>query len=939
MRALLLLTLGLSACMDFSLPQFADLQLDTVPSVAATDPADGEVDVGRDAAIIIIFSKPMDPVSVSVTVSPDAPFSSAAWDQDDTRATLTASAVLPAATSYTVTVNGRDRENAPLAEYVFAFTTTAMGASGTTGPSGVTPGPPSAAQSTLDFIGTPVADGVTTTTVTFSCRDAAAVPCAPGVAVTLASNDPLDGPPKNGVTDATGSVSFALTSTHAGVRTLTATFSGGAVTTMLTFIAGAPREIVFESVPVAAAVTTELMGNVIVGLYDEHGNRTTASGVDVTVSLLTTGAVIGTLTRTSSLGTVTFDDLSLTRANPAHRLHASATGLRGADSAPFSVVAWRNARTTYKGREPTRLAWRPGSSVVYEASDKVFRSGDQGLSFELRSLGLPFTNEICALATDPINHDIVYAGLFGVGLFVSQDGGGTWAQLTMPAVTIPCAIIAPLPGTVVVGVGDHAPGVDTGVYKSVDYGMTFTPGTGAISALYVHDLATADGTTYYAATYGGGVHKSVDGGASWNAVNTGITDLSQHRVAVHPSNASIAYCGSVNGVYSRTTNGGTNWTAMTGAGTIIPRRISAGANNVFAVSDVVYKTAHGNSAYAVAGSGQLHGSPVNDFALATDESTIFALTAGLEKSTDGGTNWTLVGPSPEPPELDQIFVHHTGGAQNLFVTNLGGVWGATGFEARWYSMKIGLLDTDVLEFGNAAIGANPWVVSGYRAHRWNTSVTPNRFTLVSTSYDVYGLATNGTDTAMAYGVTGTTGRVAKAGVAASSFTNLAVSPPVEVTGIAMSQNASIVLAWTPTTIYRTTNGGTSGSWTAELVTSGITHVVFANTAVAYAVGGGGVYVSSDAGDNWTLHTNGLVGTTAWKLATHPTDPATVYAATTDGVYKSSDSGVTWRKASTGLAGSAQWVAVDPLTPETIYTTALPASGFTGGVYRSQSGGE
>lgn len=53
-------------------------------------------------------------------------------------------------------------------------------------------------------------------------------------------------------------------------------------------------------------------------------------------------------------------------------------------------------------------------------------------------------------------------------------------------------------------------------------------------------------STIYAGT-GFGVFKSTDGGASWGAVNSGLTTLSTKTLAIDPRNPSTVYVGSSGG--------------------------------------------------------------------------------------------------------------------------------------------------------------------------------------------------------------------------------------------------------------------------------------------------------------------------------------------------------------------------------------------------------
>jgi hypothetical protein len=47
-------------------------------------------------------------------------------------------------------------------------------------------------------------------------------------------------------------------------------------------------------------------------------------------------------------------------------------------------------------------------------------------------------------------------------------------------------------------------------------------------------------TTLYAGTYGGGVFKSTNGGTTWSAFNTGLTNLDVYALAI---NSTMLYAG------------------------------------------------------------------------------------------------------------------------------------------------------------------------------------------------------------------------------------------------------------------------------------------------------------------------------------------------------------------------------------------------------------
>jgi hypothetical protein len=67
---------------------------------------------------------------------------------------------------------------------------------------------------------------------------------------------------------------------------------------------------------------------------------------------------------------------------------------------------------------------------------------------------------------------------------------------------------------------------------------------------YTSAIDAANDQVLYAGTLDGGVFKTTNGGASWNAVNTGITNAnSVYALAIDPTNSQILYAGTGNGIF------------------------------------------------------------------------------------------------------------------------------------------------------------------------------------------------------------------------------------------------------------------------------------------------------------------------------------------------------------------------------------------------------
>lgn len=115
-----------------------------------------------------------------------------------------------------------------------------------------------------------------------------------------------------------------------------------------------------------------------------------------------------------------------------------------------------------------------------------------------------------------------------------------------------------------------------GFWKSTDNGLTWTKYvTGmtrlGISSIVVHPtnpntiyIATGDRDAGNAPGYG--VWRSMDGGLTWAAHNTGMGNRTINELIMHPTNPNIMLAAGSNRRIYRTSNGGTNWTASADIG-------------------------------------------------------------------------------------------------------------------------------------------------------------------------------------------------------------------------------------------------------------------------------------------------------------------------------------------------------------------------------------
>ena len=255
---------------------------------------------------------------------------------------------------------------------------------------------------------------------------------------------------------------------------------------------------------------------------------------------------------------------------------------------------------------------------------------------------------IYSLAIDPVTPAILYAGVYGGGVFKTTDGGWNWysANAGLSSVVIMSLVIDPkTPTTLYAGTGNR------GVFKSTDGGANWNVTNIGLKNSTVEALAI-DPTTptiLYAGTSGDGVFKSTDGGANWNAANIGMTNAYVSVLVIDPTVPTTVYAGTLDAVF-KSTDGGANWSAaiteLTGIhvvslaiNPIMPTTIYAGT-----YSRGVFKSTDGGANWSAAYTGLEWSMDI--LALAIDPTiptTIYAGTfnRGVFKSTDGGGSWRV----------------------------------------------------------------------------------------------------------------------------------------------------------------------------------------------------------------------------------------------------------------------------------------------------------
>jgi hypothetical protein len=294
----------------------------------------------------------------------------------------------------------------------------------------------------------------------------------------------------------------------------------------------------------------------------------------------------------------------------------------------------------------------------------IFESANAGATWTDSAAGLRVAT-IQALAVDPTNPDVVYAGSKGQGIYkrTGTSSGWTSAGSGVPAgVDVRTIVVHPLVSEVV-----YAATTD-GIYKSMNGGGNWS--RVGLAGYRVSDISiNRAGTAIFAAA--GALWKSTDSGASWSVTRDQVTNA----VTTDPANADVVFAGGYYPPYLvRSRDGGNTWTAATsaGLGPIHRVRIDRGTSAIYAAAGHfgLFRSTDGGASFT-----KLSGAfiPVDDVGLdsSTIPTTIYGVplvsdvgTGFLLKSTDGGSTVTPVAVASSATRLRSAVVT---GPSNILV--------------------------------------------------------------------------------------------------------------------------------------------------------------------------------------------------------------------------------------------------------------------------------
>lgn len=263
----------------------------------------------------------------------------------------------------------------------------------------------------------------------------------------------------------------------------------------------------------------------------------------------------------------------------------------------FAGLKLRNIGPAFMSGRIADIAIHPkDNNIWYVAvgSGGVWKTANAGVTWEPIFDDQP-SYSIGCITIDPVNPHVVWVGTgenvggrhvgYGDGIYRSQDGGANWKNMGLKESHHISKIIIHPKNSDIIWVAAQgslwSKGGDRGLYKSINSGKTWKKVLGDDGWVGATDIAIncSDPDWIYAATWqrhrnvaaymgggpGSGIHRSKDGGETWEKLTQGLpkSNMGKIGLAVSPIKPDVIYAvieldRRIGGLY-KSTNRGASW--------------------------------------------------------------------------------------------------------------------------------------------------------------------------------------------------------------------------------------------------------------------------------------------------------------------------------------------------------------------------------------------
>jgi photosystem II stability/assembly factor-like uncharacterized protein len=552
----------------------------------------------------------------------------------------------------------------------------------------------------------------------------------------------------------------------------------------------------------------------------------------------------------------------------------------------------------------------------------------------------PYGGTITAIAVDPTNPQVVYAGTFGAGVYKSTDGGHIWTSTSIGLTNLEIYSLAIDPShPSIIYAGTYK----SQVFKSSDGGNSWSwSGNQMQPEAIVYSLAVDPkvSANVYAATRGisggvngpwkGVIYKSTDSGNSWipSLSNVGTTQDWAYSLAINPNNPKQVFAAfHENGPYLLN-DSGWHWIPdgvrdYSGRSIVISPLPDYSSTLYFGVwhFDAMYKTTNSGAVWTMANHDLLNVMVYNLALDPFDPDTVYMGTfnSGVLKTTDAGANWL-----PSGLLSDKLYslIINPQITNNLFAGTSGdGLYRSDDFSVSWQHSDRGIDNAMVTSVINSPSDPNELYSGVYGGGIYQSSDQGKSWYEMNAGLGdkfVHNLVTDPTNSNVLYALTDTGGLFMNDLTSGNGWestgkglplTSIPLSAYLENDPFATLDNLENFAA--PKVLESETQATNVGLLTMVYAPSDA-RIVYMGTV------GNGVYRSVDGGMSWIPF--GLGGNNISSLAVDPTDPDLAYA-TVDyyGSMKVTTKGseILW-KDSSYLSANFYSVATSPYAPGKVY---------------------